>query len=178
MVFPTRAEIRKALLLALADGAPHYSDDVEVAVADILCLSDSQRRALAGNGRSTRLGNEIDWVKGAGDMEVGFLERVGPKLYQLTPYGQSATAGDINLDHPTRTFHSRASSPLSDLEQLLHKDAETLRHDPQNIPALIRTARRHQERGETTRAIEIFERVLVIDPRSPIAAGRLRQLRR
>ena len=43
MVFPTRDEIRKALLLALADGASHQSDDVEVAVADILVLSDTQR---------------------------------------------------------------------------------------------------------------------------------------
>jgi hypothetical protein len=178
MVFPTRAEIRKALLLALADGAPHCSDDVEVAVANILGLSDSQRRALAGSGGSTRLGNEIDWVKGAGDMGVGFFERVGPKLYRLTPYGQSAAAGDIDLDRATRTFHSRVSSPPNDLEQLLHQDAETLRRDPHNIPALIRTARRYQERGETTRAIETFERVLAIDPRNTIAAGRLRQLRR
>ena len=60
MEFPTRAEIRKALLLALADCAPHDGDDVEVAVADILGLSDSQRHAPAGHGRSTRLGNEID----------------------------------------------------------------------------------------------------------------------
>ena len=178
MVFPTRAEIREALLLALADGAPHYSDDVEVAVADILGLSDSQRCALAGNGRGTRLGNEIDWVKGAGDMGVGLFERVGPKLYRLTPYGKSAAAGDIDLDHATRTIRSRVSSAPSDLEQLLHKDAETLRHDPHNIPALTRTARRHQERGETTKAIEMFERVLAIDPRNTIAAGRLRQLRR
>ena len=178
MEFPTRAEIRKALLLALADGAPHYSDDVEVAVADILGLPDSQRRALTGNGRSTRLGNEIDWVKGAGDMGVGFFERVRPKLYRLTPYGQSAAAGDIDLDHATRTIRSRVSSPPSDLEQLLDKDAETLRHDPNNIPALIRTGRRYQEHGETARAIETFERVLAIDPRNTIAAGRLRQLRR
>ena len=45
MVFPTRDEIRKPLLLALADGASHHSDDVELAVADLLALSDSQRRA-------------------------------------------------------------------------------------------------------------------------------------
>ena len=91
MVFPTRDEIRKALLLALADGATHDSDEVEVAVADILGLSDSQRRARAGNG--TRLGNEIDWIKGAGDMELGLFERVGPKRYRLTPYGQLDRCG-------------------------------------------------------------------------------------
>ena len=95
MEFPTRDDIRNALLLALADGASHDSDDVEVAVADVLGLSDSQRRARAGNGPGTRLGNEIDWVKGAGDREVGFFERVGPKLYRLTRYGQSVAAGDI-----------------------------------------------------------------------------------
>lgn len=178
MEFPTRAEIRKALLLALADGAPHYGDDVEVAVADILGLSDSQRRAPAGHGRGTRLGNEIDWVKGAGDMEVGFFARVRPKFYRLTPYGQSAAAGEIDLDHATRTIRSRVSSTPSDLEQLLDQDAETLRHDPDNIPALIRSGRRHQEHGETARAIETFERVLAIDPRNTIAEGRLRQLRR
>jgi hypothetical protein len=38
----TKSEKR---LLALADGASHQSDDVEVAVADILVLSDTQRRA-------------------------------------------------------------------------------------------------------------------------------------
>jgi len=178
MQFPTRAEIRKALVVALADGGPHYSDDVEVAVADILGLSDSQRHALAGNGRGTRLGNEIDWVKGAGDMGVGLFERIRPKLYRLTSYGQSAAAGKIDLDHATRTIRSRVSSPPSDLEQLLDKDAETLRHDPGNIPALIRTGRRYQEHGETPRAIETFERVLAIDPSNTIAGGRLRQLRR
>ena len=147
-----------------------------MAVADILGLSDSQRSALAGNG--TRLGNEIDWVKGAGDMGVGFFERVRPKLYRLTPYGQSAAAGDIDIDRVTRTIRSRVSSPPSDLERLLDKDAGTLRHDPNNIPALIRAGRRYQEHGDTARAIETFERVLAIDPRNTIAAGRLRQLRR
>jgi restriction endonuclease Mrr len=178
MEFPTRDEIRKALLLALADGAPHDSDDVEAAVADILGLSDSQRRALAGNGRGTRLGNEIDWVKGAGGMELGLFERVRPKLYRLTPYGRSAAAGDIDLDRVTRTIRGRVRSPPSDLNQLLDKDAETLSHDPDNIPALIRTGRRYQEHGEAARAIETFERVLAIDPKNTIAAGRLRQLRR
>ena len=178
MEFPTRDDIRKALLLALADGASHDSDDVEVAVADILGLSDSQRRARAGNGRGTRLGNEIDWVKGAGDRDVGFFERVGPKLYRLTRYGQSVAAGDIDLDRATRTIRSRVSSSPSDLEQLQDKDAETLGHDPNNIPALNRTGRRYQEHGEMERAIETFERVLAIDPRNTIAAERLRQLRR
>ena len=178
MEFPTRAEIRKALLLALANGAPHDSDDVELAVANIVGLSDSQRRALAGNGRTTRLGNEIDWVKGAGDREFGLFERVGPKLYRLTPYGKKVAAGDVDLDRATRTIRSGVSSPPSDLEQLQDKDAETLGHDPNNIPALIRTGRRYQEDGDTARAIETFERVLAIDPRNTIAAARLRQLRR
>ncbi len=150
MVFPTRDEIRKALLLALADGGSHYSDDVEVAVADILGLSDSQRHARAGNG--TRLGNEIDWIKGAGDMGLGLFERVGPKLYRLTPYRRSAAAGDIDPD-AMRTIHGRASSPPTDLEERLDEDAETLKHDPNNIAVLNRIARRYLKRGESARAI-------------------------
>jgi hypothetical protein len=89
--FPTRAEIRKALVLALANGAPHYSDDVEVAVADILRLSESQRCAIAGNGRGTRLGNEIDWVKGAGGHGSWPL-RAGP-TEALPPHAVRAVGG-------------------------------------------------------------------------------------
>jgi hypothetical protein len=176
MVFPTRDEIRKALLLALADGLPHDSDDVEMAVADILDLSDTQRRARAGNG--SRLGNEIDWIKGAGDVELALFERGAPKRYRLTPYGCSIAAGKIDLDQATRTLRGRVGSPPpADLEERLDADAETLRDDPNNVPALNRTARRYLERGETARAIETFERVLAIDPKNKIAAGRLRQLR-
>ena len=175
MVVPTRNEIRQALLVALADGASHCSDNVELAVADILGLSDSQRRARAGSG--TRLGNEIDWIKGAGDMGLGLFERVGPKLYRLTAYGRSAAAGDID-PNATRTIHGRVSSPPTDLEERLDEDAEALRHDPNNIAALNRSARRYLERGENARAIETFERVLAIDPSNTIAAGRLRQLGR
>jgi hypothetical protein len=174
MVFPTRTEILKALLAALADGATHYSDDVETAVADILGLSDSQRRARAGNG--SRLGNEIDWIKGAGDQGAGFFERVGPKRYRLTPHGRSAAAGNVDLDHATRTIRGRVNPRPSDLEQLLDDDVETLRNDPNNIPALNRTGRRYQQRGETARAIQMFERVLAVDPRNTIAAKRIREL--
>ena len=96
--FALPARRYEARSLTLANGAPHDSDDVELAVANIVGPSDSQRRALAGNGRTTRLGNEIDWVKGAGDREFGLFERVGPKLYRLTPYGKKVAAGDVDLD--------------------------------------------------------------------------------
>lgn len=177
MLFPTRTEIRKALVLALADGAPHASEAVEAAVADILGLSDSQRRASAGNGHSTRLGNEIDWIKGAGDTEVGLFERVGPRLYRLTPLGRSVAAGKIDLDRTTRTINSGGVSLPSDLERLLHEDAETLSRDPRNVPALNRTARRYHEQGEIAEAIVMFERVLAVEPNNKIALGRLRTLR-
>jgi hypothetical protein len=111
-------------------------------------------------------------------MELGLFERVRPKLYRLTPYGRSAAAGEIDLDDVTRTIRGRVRSPPSDLDQLLDKDAETLSHDPDNVPALIRTGRRYQEHGETARAIGTFELVLAIDPKNAIAAGRLRRLRR
>jgi ADP-ribosylglycohydrolase len=176
MVFPTRTEILKALLAAFADGATHYSDDVEAAVADILELSESQRLARAGNG--SRLGNEIDWIKGAGDQGVGFFERVGPKRYRLTPHGRSAAAGNIDLDHATRTIRGRVNPRSSDLDELLDDDVETLRNDPNNIPALNRTGRRYQERGETAKAIDMFERVLALDPTNTIAARRIRELQR
>jgi hypothetical protein len=84
----------------------------------------------------------------------------------------------VDLEHATRTIRDRVRSPPSDLEQLRDQDAETLSHDSDNVPALIRTGRRYQEHGETARAIETFERVLVIAPGNTIAAGRLRQLRR
>jgi tetratricopeptide (TPR) repeat protein len=109
-------------------------------------------------------------------MGLGLFERVGPKLYRLTPYGRSAV-GDVEPG-ATRTIHGRVSSPPADLEERLDEDARTLGHDPNNIAALNRTARRYLERGETARAIETFERVLAIDPTNMIASGRLRQLRR
>ena len=64
------------------------------------------------------------------------------------------------------------------LNSYYDKDAETLRHDPNNIPALIRTGRRYQEHGETARAIETFERVLAIDPWEHDRCGAAPQLRR
>ena len=59
-------------------------------------------------------------------MEFGFFERVGPKLYRLTPYGQSVAAGEIDLDRATRTIRSRVSSTPSDLEQLQDQHVKPL----------------------------------------------------
>jgi hypothetical protein len=178
MQFPTRNEIRKALLLALADDMSHDSDQVEGAVADILDLSNPQRVEPYADGSGTRLGNEIDWVKGADDKGFGYFERVEPKLYRLTPRGKSAAANNIDLDHATRTIRRRASPEAAGLEQLADQDAETLSRYPDNIPALLRTARRCLQDGERAKAIEIFEHVLAIDPNNRIASQRLRELRR
>jgi len=71
-------------------------------------------------GSATRLTGSRE----PGDMGVGLFERVRPRLYRLTPYGRSAAAGDIDLDHATRTIGSRVSSPPTDLEQLLDKTLE------------------------------------------------------
>lgn len=179
MLFPTRPKIRKALLKALADGEAHDSDQVEVAVAQILGLSDAQRREPYGNGGGTRLGNEIDWVKGAADAGFAYFERVGPKLYRLTSRGKSAEANWIDVDDASRTVRNFATySPAHDLDQSGDSDAEILRRDPRNTPALNRTGRRYVERGDSAKAIETFERVLAIDPTNDVAIKRLRQLRR
>jgi Mrr N-terminal domain len=154
MLFPTRNEIRRALLLALADGRALDSDQVEAIVADILDLSEAQRSEPYGNGQGTRLGNEIDWVKGAEDKGFGYFERVGPKLYRLTPRGKRAAVGGIDLDRETRTVRRPGSPSRTDLEQLVDADAETLRRDPDNIPALNRTARRHLERGDNKKQLK------------------------
>lgn len=107
--FPVRDELRRALLLALRDGEPGYSDDVEAAVADILKLSQRQRRVFYLNGHGTKLGNEIDWVKGADDEGFGYFENVGTKLYQLTEAGRKAAAKGVTLTGQTRIV--RAQEP-------------------------------------------------------------------
>lgn len=109
---------------------------------------------------------------------LGLFERVAPKLYRLTPYGRSVAAGDVDLS-ATRTVNSgRVRSPPPDLDERLNEDVATLRRDPNDVAALNRTARRHLERGEPAEAISVFERVLEIDPKNPIATRRLRELRR
>ncbi len=107
---PTQGEIRKALLLAYADGAAHTSDKVEVAVANVLGLSDVQRLMRYRDGRGSKLGNEIDWVKGAGDARFGYFERVGAKLYRLTRDGKLALDRGVEINGATRTVSGRGGS--------------------------------------------------------------------
>jgi hypothetical protein len=108
MEFPTRAEIRKALLLALADDAPHYSDDVEVAVADILGLSDSHRRALAGNGRGTSGGVDARLRRWRGSRNVpvqrGDVDQV--PVIGTTSRGRKALVPSITPHRLTANSHS------------------------------------------------------------------------
>lgn len=92
MDFPGRDEIRIALLYAYGDGKVHWSEAVEPLVARHLNLDETQRAAPNGDGSRTRLGNEIDWVKGAFDEEYGFFERVRDKFYKLSESGMAALA--------------------------------------------------------------------------------------
>jgi tetratricopeptide (TPR) repeat protein len=72
----------------------------------------------------------------------------------------------------------RLASQSQDPDETVRLSAEILKRDPRDIAALNRIGRSYQALREKAKAIEMFERVLKLDPGNNIATGRLRQLRR
>jgi 5-methylcytosine-specific restriction enzyme MrcB-like protein len=160
MTLPPSAEIRDAMLQALADGeARDTRDEIEPAVSSILGLSDVDRYAESGNGVS-ELMNTIDALTGSADRAYGYFERVGPRRYRLSQKGMLAAAGlgrspaaTGRAEQPTATGPEELGAALHTFMELfpVHRDVafsgdhpayKTLRSVAQIIGGLLPTTLR------------------------------------
>lgn len=91
MSVPNFQELMLPLLQLAADGGVHTQVEAVQTLADLLELSDDDRKEVLPSGRQTRFANRVQWAR-AHLKAAGLVESVGRGEFRLTTEGKAVLA--------------------------------------------------------------------------------------
>lgn len=135
---PFYPELRcKTLAVLRSMAMPVSNDEVDLAVAQMLQLSNAQRQVMSTNGRQTELAYRVAWAR-SGLRAIGALDRVGKGTWRLTEKGEALACDELERQHRQYLANKRLErgkefpATTADIS-LQQPDAESIEQDWKDV---------------------------------------------